>query len=161
MNQREYDEGYKLGVASTIDQKRGARDAINDQKKKARENEESWKAAVNTHHAREENNRQLQESKREQERKKREYEQAQLQKRSGGMRADPPHTNKPIKSEWSNGAAITGFLICAVWAATQAQGLGGIIIAGLIGAVMMGQFYEVLIGFSILMMFLVGVANYI
>lgn len=160
MNQQEYDDGYRSGVAFTMDQKRGARDAINDQKKKARENEESWKAAETTY-AREENERQLLESKREQERKKREYEQAQLQKRLKSKQAHSTHINKPAKTEWSNGAAIVGFLICAGWAATQAQEFGAIIIAGLIGAVVAGQFYEVLIGFSILMMFLVGVANYI
>ena len=148
-------------MASTIDQKRGACDAINDHKKRARENEESWKKAVNTYHVREENERQLQESKREQERKKREYEQSQQQKRLKGKQAEPPHTNKPKKSEWSNGAAIIGFLICAVWAATQAQGLGAMIIAGFIGAVVMGHFYEVIIGFSILIMIFAGVANYI
>lgn len=157
MNNQEYKAGYDYGFTSTIDQKRGARDAYEDRKKKERKDEEYSRMVEKAYREHEENEQRL----REQERKKREYEQAQLQKRSGGMRADPPHTNKPIKSEWSNGAAITGFLICAVWAATQAQGLGGIIIAGLIGAVVMGKFYEVLIGFSILIMFLVGVANYI
>jgi len=42
---------------------------------------------------------------------------------------------------------------------TQAQSLGAIIIAGLIGAVVMGRFYEVIIGFSILIMIFAGVAN--
>lgn len=160
MNQREYEEGYKLGVASTIDQKRGARDAINDQKKRARENEELWKTAVTTH-VREENERQLLESRREQERKKREYEQAQQLRKVKEEQAKTRQIKKSTKSEWSNGAAIIGFFICAGWAATQAQGLGAIIIAGLIGAVVMGYFYEAIIGFSILIMIFVGVANYI
>lgn len=161
MNQREYEEGYKLGVASTIDQMRGARDALNDQKKRARENEESWKAAVSTYHVREENERQLQESRLERERKKREAEQAQQQKKLKEEQAKRQRINKPTKSEWNNGAAIIGFLICAGWAVTQAQSLGAIIIAGLIGAVVMGHFYEVIIGFSILIMIFAGVANYI
>lgn len=160
MNEREYEEGYKSGAASTIDQKRGARDAINDQKKRARENEESWKTAVNTYHVREENERRLQELRREQERKQREYEQAQQQK-IRGEQAKTRQIKKPTKTEWSNGAAIVGFLICAVWVASQSQGLGAMIIAGLIGAVVMGYFYEAIIGFSILIMIFVGVANYI
>lgn len=161
MNQREYEEGYKSGVASTIDQRRGARDAIDDQKKRARENEESWKTAVNTYHVHEENERHLQELRREQERKQREHEQAQQQKRLKSEQAKTQQIKKPTNGEWSNGAAIVGFLICAGWAATQAQSLGAMIMVGFIGAAVMGRFYEVIIGFSILIMIFVSVANYI
>lgn len=157
MNNQEYKRGYDHGSASTIDQKRGARDAFEDRKKKERKDAEYSQMVEKAHREHEENEQRL----RQQERRKREYEQAQIQKEPRIKQPHPPHINKPIKSEWSNGAAIIGFLICAGWAATQAQELGGIIIAGLIGAVVMGRFYEVLIGFSILIMFLVGVANYI
>lgn len=164
MNQRDYDNGYFRGYTTTPDEREGARAAAADRQRKEHEaaTERFLRKTEAENRERERNERQLQEQMREQERRRKESAQIQQQEKIKKQAAKTSSQKKSAAedSDWSTGAAVLGFIISAAWTASQTHDTGPIIMAGLLGAVVIGRFYKAIIGITVVVFILAALAGY-